>query len=390
MATASSPDKIAIEVLAAPSPVALRSVQPKSTDFAADLDFAESGYGELVRRIRTRATAFSGADTLVEGGSVADVGLLVENHGEKENCLSTSSRQTTSSGCTDTQCIKGCKGYHRMVTDDPECFPSGFPRAAAFLNHTNNFTMFRRFGRVHCRLLLHLQAEITVLEKKLDILDQQDEQTGKYYRLKRCSWDPSWNADQKELLEELKQKVTEYDELLTKDQTLRAFEHPPRHSYFHVFDWFFGTKALDFGHYEFVNHPDDMVYSSDVTRNVDGFDRYVEKYCSRWPSSPIWSCLHLQRRRKTPSKMNEDIFLFSKARILLLAKLIAVLISVISLLLPVFLLAVVPMERKVATTLVLIFVLAFALLLSLFVGANAKAVFLASCAYCAVLVTFLS
>jgi hypothetical protein len=178
--------------------------------------------------------------------------------------------------------------------------------------------MFRRFGRVHCRLLLQLQAEITVLEKKLDILDQQDEQTGKCYRLKRCSWDPSWNADQKELLEELKQKVTEYgmsrpeflvpkfkfkfkfkftltwnmlinpDELLTKDQTLRAFERPPRHSYFHVFDWFFGTKALDIGHYDFVNHPDDMVYSSDVTRNVDGFDHYVEKYCSRWPSSPIW------------------------------------------------------------------------------------------------------
>jgi len=58
--------------------------------------------------------------------------------------------------------------------------------------------------------LLQLQAEITVLERKLDILDRQDDQTGKCYRLKRCSWDPSWNANQKELLEELKQKIVEY------------------------------------------------------------------------------------------------------------------------------------------------------------------------------------
>jgi hypothetical protein len=55
-----------------------------------------------------------------------------------------------------------------------------------------------------------MQAEITVLERKLDSLDKQDDQTGKYYRLKQCSWDPSWNADQKELLDELKQKIIEY------------------------------------------------------------------------------------------------------------------------------------------------------------------------------------
>jgi hypothetical protein len=79
MATAVAPDKIAIEVLAPPPPVAL----PKSAAFAADLDFAERGHGELVRRIRTRATAFSGAETLVEGGSVADVEVSCEFPGSR-------------------------------------------------------------------------------------------------------------------------------------------------------------------------------------------------------------------------------------------------------------------------------------------------------------------
>jgi hypothetical protein len=97
-------------------------------------------------------------------------------------------------------------------------FPSGFPRAAAFLNNTNNFSMFRRFGRVHCRLLLHLEAEITVLERKLDALDKRDEKTDKIYRLKRCSWDPNWNADQKNLLDELREKVAEYGELTSNNE----------------------------------------------------------------------------------------------------------------------------------------------------------------------------
>jgi len=78
--------------------------------------------------------------------------------------------------------------------------------------------MFRRFGRVHCRLLLHLEAEITVLERKLDTLDKRDDQTDTAYRLKRCSWDPSWNADQKNLLDELKKKVAEYGELTSNHE----------------------------------------------------------------------------------------------------------------------------------------------------------------------------
>jgi hypothetical protein len=78
--------------------------------------------------------------------------------------------------------------------------------------------MFRRFGRVHCRLLLHLEAEITVLERKLDALDKRDEQTDKIYRLKRCSWDSNWNADQKNLLDELREKVAEYGELTSNNE----------------------------------------------------------------------------------------------------------------------------------------------------------------------------
>lgn len=73
--------------------------------------------------------------------------------------------------------------------------------------------MFRRFGRAHCRILLHLEAEITILERKLDILDTHDAKSpGFNYRLRRSSWHESWDPTQKHLLDELKMKLLEYGE----------------------------------------------------------------------------------------------------------------------------------------------------------------------------------
>lgn len=71
--------------------------------------------------------------------------------------------------------------------------------------------MFRRFGNVHCRILLHLEAELTALEKELHALDIHDSERPKMlYRLKRCEWDDSWDPTQRDLLDKLKKKLAEY------------------------------------------------------------------------------------------------------------------------------------------------------------------------------------
>lgn len=55
-----------------------------------------------------------------------------------------------------------------------EDYPDGYPRLAAVMNSDNDFTMFRRFGTLHMRNLLHLQVELSVLEQKLKELDNAD------------------------------------------------------------------------------------------------------------------------------------------------------------------------------------------------------------------------
>jgi hypothetical protein len=54
-----------------------------------------------------------------------------------------------------------------------EC-PEGYPRLAAFSNSDENFMIYRRFGYLQSRILLHKQDELQRLEQELEEMDQKD------------------------------------------------------------------------------------------------------------------------------------------------------------------------------------------------------------------------
>jgi len=90
----------------------------------------------------------------------------------------------------------------------------GWPQLAAFLNSADNHAIFRRFGTEHCRILLHLMAEITSIQKELDKLDHADaENNDMLYRLRRNEWYEGWDTTQKDLLDKLRAKLLEYGKL---------------------------------------------------------------------------------------------------------------------------------------------------------------------------------
>lgn len=55
-----------------------------------------------------------------------------------------------------------------------ENYPLGYPRQAAFADSDESFMLYRRFGNVHARLLLHLQDEIREMEAQLYNMDLRD------------------------------------------------------------------------------------------------------------------------------------------------------------------------------------------------------------------------
>jgi hypothetical protein len=80
------------------------------------------------------------------------------------------------------------------------------------MHSEDNFAIFRRFGLAHCRILVQLQAEIQLLEKKLSALDQSDASPGSpnAWRLLTAEFKEGWDSEKRDLVTELGEKLLRY------------------------------------------------------------------------------------------------------------------------------------------------------------------------------------
>ena len=158
----------------------------------------------------------------------------------------------------------------KLVNQTPvEQFPEGFPQAAAMLNADPNYAIFRRFSRVHCRVLLQDQAELTRLEKKLHEYDQRisKNEHAKYILYQgRLPVDRSWPKEAKDLLHihqrcfhNVKEKLRQYDENLKRYYELRRMPGPSQHAHRNVWRWFYQAKPLVKGQNEHMACIEDLV-----------------------------------------------------------------------------------------------------------------------------------
>ena len=70
-----------------------------------------------------------------------------------------------------------------------ETYPEGYPRFSCYLDSDDAFTMYRRFGQLHARVLLRHQDRLRCLEEELSYLDRADDATEEGQGLLRCRED---------------------------------------------------------------------------------------------------------------------------------------------------------------------------------------------------------
>ncbi len=93
-------------------------------------------------------------------------------------------------------------------------YPPGYGRVAAFEDCDPSFSLFRKFGWLHSRVLLHLQDELQELEEELESLDDWEFSSGDKKRLKNRRIDYGRpNAPRKALLIKIGAKLAEYGEI---------------------------------------------------------------------------------------------------------------------------------------------------------------------------------
>ena len=90
-------------------------------------------------------------------------------------------------------------------------YDEGYGRLAAFEDCDPNFLIYRKYGWLHNRLLLHLQDELKKLEEDLERLDKWEFTTGDNKKLRSRRRDSSCPTSQRQaLLTILNEKLKDY------------------------------------------------------------------------------------------------------------------------------------------------------------------------------------
>ncbi|KAM3064885.1 hypothetical protein ACMFMF_011644 [Clarireedia jacksonii] len=117
-------------------------------------------------------------------------------------------------------------GTSKIKYENVHDFPEGFPQLAALMNSNDSFALYRRFGRLSDRLLLHLQLKLTRLEKEIDEIDKDD---GKHPELRKRNYgyegfeEDISNPRKTALLSEVLETLEKYGEILTSPAELTNY-----------------------------------------------------------------------------------------------------------------------------------------------------------------------
>jgi len=287
-------------------------------------------------------------------------------------------------------------GYYKIKYNKLEDYENGIPRLAAYLDSSESYCMYRRFGPTVTRRLLHLEIELDELEQRLHKLDQEDAAPGgKLYRLHSVEHKAHWDAAQVEILEQFDIKIRKYYDLLLKHFEIMALGQPTDHDHQSVCNWINDNKPLVDPEDKFIVHFDDLISAKKKIESSSQNNNSLEKMIGAYASSRTPSFISRRLQKLIKSKIgdrktdNKKIIWESSETVATLSRVVMVFLAVSFLLIPVFLLFLVKMTRPAVTLTVLAFVLAFAVALAGITQAKAQEILIGTAAYGAFLVVFL-
>ncbi|KAI9740264.1 MAG: hypothetical protein M1834_004842 [Cirrosporium novae-zelandiae] len=258
--------------------------------------------------------------------------------------------------------------------------PLGYPRLAAFINSDDNFMMCRRFGFLHTRVLLYRQDELRELEDKLVRLDKADEEEYPI-KLKSREMDEAHEpCDRKDLIQEIDDKLKQYDELVVRCKTFASLKKTRDRDYNSLKFWISNNKPLAREESEFINCDEDFISLAEAPEGV-WFDGFIEDCLEKLPCRQLTKLLFSSpaQWRKTDDSY---VRFYSKARIDMLVRLMICILACAILMAPVAVLYTsnVTYNASLKIIIILLFTLLFCVALCLFTKARRQEVFAATAA----------
>ncbi|KAK7936734.1 uncharacterized protein PG986_015172 [Apiospora aurea] len=278
-----------------------------------------------------------------------------------------------------------------------DCKEQSYRSVATFLDSDENFMIYRRFGYLHARILLRLQDKLRALEDLLDDLDDEDAAGNETRRSLLWSRDNDEAAckavtekvptalTRTRILDEIEVVLGKYDDWVIKAQQMVSLNKPAERDSKSVEAQLFDRKLLVDEERGFIYQKEDLITLRDG-REMAVLDSFTERLIR------TFHCPLLQREME---KTNDpDLHYYSKARKDCFNTTILCMVLLALLVLPILVLYKLlnnnPSDRlyTVSIGVVIVFVLVFSAVLSLFTKAKRHEIFAAAAGYAAVLVVF--
>ena len=188
-----------------------------------------------------------------------------------------------------------------------EDFPLGYPRVSYVLDSDDSFMMYRRFGQLHSRVLLHKQDRLREMEEELLALDKRDDRLEDTQLYLQCreedemrDEDASAGADgaggngsgsggqrsRTELLAAIETTLLEYGKVLVQAKEMQGLNRPTHRDHASVSNYFRNEQPVVEQERGWVERKEDLV-TIRPGREHAWLDAAVESVLRWYPCKPV-------------------------------------------------------------------------------------------------------
>lgn len=276
--------------------------------------------------------------------------------------------------------------YDGLEFESIDGYPRGYPQFAATLNSDDNFRVYRRFGTLRNRIILHKQHELAKLEERLNELDKIDDKEHKH-RIQSIRKDQCDQGSQRQtLINEIDQKLEHYDKLLERERRSMLFQKPTKRNYRSIVNYLWNEKPIVRSETTFLNPKDDFVILAEEQDSP--FHATLEKMICSCSIKGVKSLFSNEAQKAKTQVLN--VRLLDKPRVTYLGRVIVTALAVTLTGIPVCVLFAIPCSNKSKIALVVTFIFLFPAAMTLTARPKNHELFAATATYCAVIVAFLS
>ncbi|KAF2228961.1 hypothetical protein EV356DRAFT_496982 [Viridothelium virens] len=266
---------------------------------------------------------------------------------------------------------------HEVQESNVEDYRNGYPRYAGLISVDGSLHICRRFGVLRARVLLAKQDGISVLEKQLEHIDNEE-----HSPLFLGSLRDDRNVQRARVMTEIDMALAEYDALVERNSRILGYESAPTRGIANLQHWLNANWCLSRDETAYLLKGNDLMCLNPIRDS--GIDRLV----SLGEDLLIWLCKILEMDWQLPISRDPKIHQFSGPLTALVAQTFLLIIVLLLLLIPVIICNVFSTTVPRVIT-IAISTSTFLAILSGLGKASSTEIFLAGATYSTVLVVFI-